>query len=102
MLQFLERRVARIAESRLLRAEISDALRARPNLGDGAVIRVAEMGCAAPGCSDTETIVLLMRPSQPSEAVKVAKPMLNLESLDLDDLVAQLTAKRQDLSVAHP
>ena len=93
MLQFLERRAARIAESRALRSEVIAALSARLDLHDGAFIRVAEVGCADPGCGDTETIALLMRPGWPSEAVKVAKAMLDLAPSDLDDLATQLVAK---------
>ena len=93
MLQFLERRAARIAESRALRWDVTEALRARLDLQEGDLIRVAEVGCADPGCSDMETIALLMRPGRPSEAVKVTKPMLDLEPSDLDDLAAQLVAK---------
>ena len=93
MLQFLERRASRIAESRALRSQVIAALSSRLDLRDGAFIRVAEVGCADPGCGDTETIALLMWPGRPSEAVKLAKAMLDLAPSDLDDLAAQLVAK---------
>lgn len=100
LLQFLERRAARIAESKALRAQISEALGTRLVLQGGAFIRVAEIGCADPGCSDIETVVLLMRPGLPSEAVKLAKAMLDLATPDLDDLAAQLLAKCSGLESA--
>ena len=99
MLQFLERRAARIAENRLLRSDISNALRVRLEPHDGAVIRVAEVECADIGCPDLETIALLMRPGRPSQAVKVAKSMRNLGPSDLDDLAAQLAAKCEGASM---
>ena len=98
MLQFLERRAARIAESRARRSDVIDALSARLVLQDGAVVRVAEVNCAAPGCGDTETIALLMRPGRPSEAAKVAKAMLDLVPSDLDALAEQLVAKCDGLA----
>ncbi len=98
MLQFLERRAARIAEHKALRSEVIAALKARLDLQDGDLIRVAEVGCSDPGCSDMETIALLMRPGWPSEAVKVAKAMLDLAPSDLDNLAAQLVEKCTGLS----
>ena len=102
LLQFLERRAARIAESRALRSQVIAALSARLDLQDGDLIRVAEVGCADPGCADTETIALLMRPGRPSQAVKVAKSMLDLAPPDLDDLAAQLVARCGGLARVAP
>ena len=65
------------------------------------MIRVTEVGCADPDCPDVETIAILLRPGWPSQAVKVAKPMLDLAPSDLDELAAQLVAKCADLATTR-
>ena len=100
MLLFGGHRRARIDESRRLRSDLAEAVRRRLDLGDDAVVRVAEVRCGDPGCPDVETIVLLMRPGRPSEALKIPRSMAALTSSDLDELAAEFLARCSDLSVA--
>lgn len=44
---------------------------------------VNEIICNDPGCIGTETVILLMRPRQPTRAVKVLKPMAEVTELDI-------------------
>jgi hypothetical protein len=57
------------------------------NVDDDTVISINEHDCGEPGCCGTRTVVLIMRPGQPTKTIKVEKP---LESVTCADLTAAL------------
>jgi len=46
-------------------------------------VTVSEIACSHPECGDAETVILIMRLGQRTEAVKVLKPMAQVSTDDL-------------------
>ena len=59
---------------------------------DEAVVSVSEHDCGEPGCG-VRTVVLVMRPDQPTKAVKIDKPIDSVTQADLSDALAPLAAR---------
>jgi hypothetical protein len=59
---------------------------------DGAVVSVSEYDCGDPDCGRARTLVLVMRPDQPTEAVKINKPIEAVTPADLAAALAPLAA----------
>jgi hypothetical protein len=64
-------------------------------------VSVSEHDCGEPGCCGARTIVLVMRPKRPTEAVKIDKPLEQVTQADLSDALAPLVA-RADPPAAAP
>jgi hypothetical protein len=64
-----------------LKTQVIEAL----GLDPGDAVTVNEIACADPGCPDMETIVLVMRVGQPTQAVRVAKA---IDAIHVDDVLA--------------
>lgn len=75
----------RTASARRKDAALDLMIQARAILGvDGdTVVSVSEHDCADSGCCGTQTVILVMRPDQPTEAIKIDKPLETVTSADL-------------------
>jgi hypothetical protein len=60
---------------------------------DETVVSVSEHDCGEPAFG-TQTVVLVMRPHQPTRAVKIKKPLSAVTGADLAAALAPLTAGR--------
>ncbi len=45
------------------------------NVDDDAVVSVSEHDCGDPECRGVRTVILIMRPDRPTEAIKINKPL---------------------------
>jgi hypothetical protein len=63
------------------------------NADDETVVSVSERDCGDPGCGGARTIVLIMHPRRPTEAVKIDKPLEQITQTELSDALAPLAAQ---------
>jgi hypothetical protein len=63
------------------------------NADDETVVSVSERDCGDPGCGGARTIVLIMHPRRPTEAVKIDKPLEQITRTELSDALAPLAAQ---------
>jgi hypothetical protein len=80
----------RRASSRGKEAAIELMMQARTMLGvdNEVVVSVSQHDCGDPGCCGTRTVILVMRPDQPTEAIKINKPLETVTQADLSDALA--------------
>ena len=80
----------RAASARRARAALELTMQARAILkaDNDTVVSVSEHNCGDPECG-SQTIILLLRPRQPTEAIKIGKP---LEAITWIDLCTALAA----------
>jgi hypothetical protein len=50
---------------------------------DGLALTISEVECADPTCPGLETILLVMRDNEPTQAVKIRKPIAEIQDVDL-------------------
>src|SRR3979411_972374 len=60
---------------------------------DGSIVSVTEHDCGDPECGRARTVVLVMRPEQPTKAVKIEKPIDSVTQADLSDALAPLAGQ---------
>ncbi|WP_341989840.1 hypothetical protein [Azorhizobium sp. AG788] len=53
------------------------------DLEEEATVSVSEIACGDPACGGAETVVLVMRPGQRTQAAKVLMPVANVTEADL-------------------
>lgn len=58
------------------------------------VVRVSEHDCGEPACA-AQTVILVMRPNQPTRAVKIRKPLAAVTGADLSAALAPLLERNQ-------
>jgi hypothetical protein len=77
----------RMASARRKDAALELMMRARTILrvGDDAVVSVSEHACGEAKCCGTRTVILVMRPDQPTEAIKIDKALDAVTQADLSD-----------------
>ena len=63
------------------------------NADDDTVVSISERDCGDPGCGGARTIVLIMHPRRPTEAVKIDKPLEQVTQSDISDALAPLVAQ---------
>src|SRR5882724_12754630 len=63
------------------------------NADDDTVVSISERDCGDPGCGGVRTIVLILHPRRPAEAVKIDKPLEQITQTDLFDALAPLAAR---------
>src|SRR6266850_3969756 len=63
--------------------QIKSLVQEMMRLGEADVVSVTEIACAAPQCAGPETIVLVMRDSKPTQALKFLKGIADLSPDDL-------------------
>jgi hypothetical protein len=73
--------------------ELKAHARTAINAGDETVVSVSERDCGDPGCGGARTIVLIMHPGRPTEAVKIDKPLEQITQTELCDALAPLAAQ---------
>lgn len=95
LLRYLERNRARSDEIKAVQARLGAELRLRLDLGEDEVVRVGEVGCAAPDCPDVETVFLLLGLGRRTQVAKLPVPMAAVGAADLDDVAARLGADRR-------
>jgi hypothetical protein len=67
--------------------ELMMQARAILKVEDDAVVSVSEHSCGDPECG-SQTVILVMRPRQPTEAIKIGKPLEAVTSIDLCNALA--------------
>jgi len=84
-------------------AALDLTLQARKILGadDDTVITVGEHDCGDPGCGPTRTVVLVLRPSRPTKAVKIDKPIDRVTKADLSAALAPLLERPSAVGAAR-
>jgi hypothetical protein len=70
--------------------ELKEHARTAINADDETIITLSERG--DPGCGGARTIVLIMYPRRPTEAVAIDKPLEQITQTDLADVLAPLAA----------
>ena len=70
-------------------ARLKRTLSAALGLGADDTLAVNEIACPDPGCPDMETIVLVMRAGEPTRALRVRRPMADVDEADIAALVAE-------------
>jgi hypothetical protein len=73
--------------------ELKVHARAVINADDDTVVTISERDCGDPGCGGARTIVLVMHPRRPTEAVKINKPLEQVTQSDISDAHAPLVAQ---------
>ena len=63
------------------------------NADDDTAVSVSERDCGDPGCGGAQTVVLVMHPRRPTEAVKINKPLEQVTQSDISDALAPLVAQ---------
>jgi hypothetical protein len=62
------------------------------NAAADAVESVSEHDCGDPECRGARTVILIMRPDQPTKAIKIDKPLEAVTAADLSDALAPLAS----------
>jgi hypothetical protein len=85
----------RMASNRRKDAVFELMMKARAILrtDDETVVSVSEHDCGDPECGRARTVVLVMRPDQPTKAVKIEKPIDSVTQADLSDALAPLAGR---------
>ncbi|XSC46144.1 hypothetical protein ACF1BQ_009660 [Bradyrhizobium sp. RDT10] len=60
---------------------------------DETIVTISQRDCGDPLCGGARTIVLIMHPRRPTEAVKIDKPLEQITQIDLYDALAPLAAQ---------
>jgi hypothetical protein len=68
--------------------ELKEHVRRAINADDETVVSVSERDCGDPGCGGARTIVLIMHPRRPTDAVKIDKPLEQITQKDVSDALA--------------
>ncbi|NNM74267.1 hypothetical protein [Enterovirga aerilata] len=63
-------------------------------LTDADAVTVSEIACRDPGCADVETIILLMRRGEPTQAVKLGTPVDEVTDDAIEAALAVLSRRR--------
>jgi hypothetical protein len=83
----------RAAAARRARAALELTMQARTILkaDNDTVVSVSEHSCGDPECG-SQTVILVLRPRQPTEAIKIGKPLEAVTSIDLCSALAASAA----------
>jgi hypothetical protein len=60
------------------------------NVDDDTVVSVSEHDCGDLECRGARTVILIMRPDQPTKAININKPLDAVTAADLSDALAPL------------
>ena len=75
--------------------ELKEHARTAINADDETIVTISERDCGDPGCGGTRTIVLIMHPRRPTEAVGIDEPLEQITEADLSDALASLAANKR-------
>jgi len=70
--------------------QLREHARTAINADDETIITISERDCGDPGCGGVRTIVLIMHPRRPTEAIKIDKPFEQITQADLCNALAPL------------
>jgi hypothetical protein len=73
--------------------ELKEHVRRAISADDETVVSVSERDCGDPGCGGARTIVLIMHPRRPTEAVGIDKPLAQITQIDLSNALAPSAAQ---------
>jgi hypothetical protein len=73
--------------------ELKEHARTALNADDNTIVTMSERDCGDPGCGGVRTIILIMHPTRPTEAVGIDKPLEQITQADLCDALAPLVAR---------
>ena len=73
--------------------ELKDHARTVINVDNETLVTISERDCGDPGCGGARTIVLIMHPRRPTEAVKIDKPLEQITHADLSNALAPLAVQ---------
>ena len=73
--------------------KLKEHARKATNADDETVVAISERDCGDPGSGGVRTIVLIMHPRRPTEAVGIGKPLEQITQTDLSDALAPLAAR---------
>jgi hypothetical protein len=73
--------------------KLKEHARTAINADDETIVTISERDCGDPGCGGARTIVLIMHPRRPTEAVAIDKPLEQITQTDLSDALAPLAAR---------
>jgi len=73
--------------------ELKAQARTAINADDETIVTISERDCGDPICGGARTIVLIMHPRRPTEAVTIDKPLEQITQTDLSDALAPLAAQ---------
>ena len=79
--------------------ELTLQVRAILDVDDDAVVSISEHDCGEPECGGLQTVILVLRPGQPTTAVRIAKPS---ESITRNDLSEALVPPAADARPVTP
>jgi hypothetical protein len=72
--------------------QLKEHARTAINADDETVVTISERECGDPGCGGVRTIVLIVHPRRPTEAVEIDKPLEQVTPTDLSYALALLAA----------
>jgi hypothetical protein len=73
--------------------QLKEHARTALNADDETIVTISERDCGDPDCGDARTIVLIMHPRRPTEAVGIDKPLEQITQTDLFEALAPLAAQ---------
>ena len=73
--------------------KLKEQARTAINADDETIVTISERDCGDPGCGGVRTIVLIMHPTRPTEAVKIDKPLEQITQTDLSEALVLLAAQ---------
>jgi hypothetical protein len=71
--------------------ELKEHVRRAINADDETVVSLSERDCGDPGSGGARTIVLIMHPRRPTDAVKIDKPLEQITQKDVCDALVSFT-----------
>jgi hypothetical protein len=72
--------------------ELKEHARTALNADDETIVTISEPDCCEPGCGGARTIVLIMHPRRPTDAVAIDKSLEQVTLGDISDALAPLAA----------
>jgi hypothetical protein len=73
--------------------ELKEHARTAIKADDQTIVCISERDCSDPGCGGARTIVLIIHPTRPAEAVGIDKPLEQITQADLSDALAPLAVQ---------
>lgn len=72
--------------------DVADTVRRILALDEEATVSVTEIACGDPACGGAETVILVMRAGQRTQAAKLLKPLSTVTEAELSDALVPLRA----------
>jgi hypothetical protein len=82
--------------------ELTLQVRAMLDVDDDAVVSISEHDCGDPECGGWQTVILVLRPGQPTTAVRIAKPSESVTRDDLSEALVPAAANARPVQPRSP